>query len=590
MPTESDQRRSDLQVARYMILTEQHDEIVREWRAAHMQQDVDDSLGPSDLSANPLAEICRQLSTPGLYGRTPTTRHSDPAGAALVGPDGALATAGYWSRMQRVQYFALGMGEQPVRLDVDADGQLTVRLVSASDLYVVPDDEHPDRARVIWELRLRPVPGKPREVRYVWEQYSIPRPGSDEQPYYRIVEAAQSGPGEDLSEVYLTRADGTRGALEGDAYPYRYANGRPFLPWVFYRAQDTGQFWNHLDRRGVHHGTLMTAMFYTFASHTAHAASGNMAIAWGLEPMGDVVKQPDGTVKAISSRSLNIMPRTLLFARRTDAAEQPDLRELGAGGNLTALSEWVRSYEMRQSLRWGLAPADVTRQHANPTSGAALTISRADKREAMEQVEEVFRRVDVEAMGKAAALLRDGGDRRYGALPDQGYTISYQRISESPDEARARREHIEWMQSQGHVSELDAYCLLHPGATKNDAIVARTMVAVDAALAEAHVRQALVEAGLAPDVAGGAGAGDGKAQDTALNGAQVQAAQSIVQAVASGQLPRETGVTMLVLFFQIDQSDADRLMGDVGGSFRPTVAEPPPQPPQPADPAKEPTP
>ena len=50
---------------------------------------------------------------------------------------------------------------------------------------------------------------------------------------------------------------------------------------------------------------------------------------------------------------------------------------------------------------------------------------------------------------------------------------------------------------------------------------------------------------------------------------QVQAAQGIVVAVAQGQLPRETGVQMLVTFFNIEATTAEQLMGDVGGSFTP---------------------
>ena len=61
-----------------------------------------------------------------------------------------------------------------------------------------------------------------------------------------------------------------------------------------------------------------------------------------------------------------------------------------------------------------------------------------------------------------------------------------------------------------------------------------------------------------------------KAQDTALNGAQVTAAQGIVESVAQGQLPRETGIQMLVNFFNIPGDVASKLMGTVGQSFKPT--------------------
>lgn len=66
---------------------------------------------------------------------------------------------------------------------------------------------------------------------------------------------------------------------------------------------------------------------------------------------------------------------------------------------------------------------------------------------------------------------------------------------------------------------------------------------------------------------------------TALNGAQVTAALGIVQAVATGQLPRASGVTMLVEFFQLAPEAAERAMGEVGRGFQPappTETKPPP--------------
>ena len=56
-------------------------------------------------------------------------------------------------------------------------------------------------------------------------------------------------------------------------------------------------------------------------------------------------------------------------------------------------------------------------------------------------------------------------------------------------------------------------------------------------------------------------------QLTALNGAQVQAAQGIVQAVADNMLPRQSGVEMLHSFFNMPIDTAEDIMGDVGRSF-----------------------
>jgi len=63
------------------------------------------------------------------------------------------------------------------------------------------------------------------------------------------------------------------------------------------------------------------------------------------------------------------------------------------------------------------------------------------------------------------------------------------------------------------------------------------------------------------------------ASAVALNGAQVQAAQGIIVAVSRGELPRETGVQMLIQFFNIPANQADELMGPVGRSFTPPAVE-----------------
>jgi len=65
------------------------------------------------------------------------------------------------------------------------------------------------------------------------------------------------------------------------------------------------------------------------------------------------------------------------------------------------------------------------------------------------------------------------------------------------------------------------------------------------------------------------------ASAVALNGAQVQAAQGIITSVAKGELPRGTGVQMLVQFFNMAPEAAEALMGDVGGSFTITAPEAP---------------
>jgi hypothetical protein len=83
------------------------------------------------------------------------------------------------------------------------------------------------------------------------------------------------------------------------------------------------------------------------------------------------------------------------------------------------------------------------------------------------------------------------------------------------------------------------------------------------------------ESGAAPEesVAAAATSAGVPASAVALNGAQVQAAQGIITSVAKGELPRSTGVQMLVQFFNMAPDAAEALMGDVGGSFTITALE-----------------
>lgn len=73
---------------------------------------------------------------------------------------------------------------------------------------------------------------------------------------------------------------------------------------------------------------------------------------------------------------------------------------------------------------------------------------------------------------------------------------------------------------------------------------------------------------MAEAAAGGPPPGVDKVSDLALNGAQVQQAIGIVEKVALGILPRDTGVAALVQLFTMPESVAEKIMGSVGRGFR----------------------
>jgi len=60
-------------------------------------------------------------------------------------------------------------------------------------------------------------------------------------------------------------------------------------------------------------------------------------------------------------------------------------------------------------------------------------------------------------------------------------------------------------------------------------------------------------------------------QQAALNGAQVSSLQEILINVATGQLPRETGIKLITAAFPISATDAEAMMGTVGAGFTPAA-------------------
>ena len=487
MPTAADQERASAQHAIYLVLTQDHHDLADEWRVRHVGDEASAARGPSDLSNNPLADICRQLSQPGMYGTKPVVRHADEFAEVLIGDRGLLVQAGYWTRMQWVQYLTLGLSEPHIVWDVDRRGRrLIPRLALPHHIYVETDPDDPTAAVMLWELRDSYHPMLQRRV-YTWDVYDI---RDEERPSYRIFEASQETDLEkmtDLSGVLLERPGGTeRGELVGAAYPYRYDDGEPFIPHTPYRSVDSGRYWNHRDRRGAFHGTMNAIVYWSHAGHAARAASGSMAVAIDLD-LG-VRRVESGTP------ALTILPGTIMSGR-SEEGKQGRIQEFGPGGHAAELFGIARDYSAQQALAWGLQGADVTRQHANPTSGAALSISDKGKRIAQRQYEEIFRRSDLESIRKAAAIARIGG---LGALPEQGYSIRYAEIPDSPEEEADKREDTTWRLERGFLGPVEAYQRHNPGATRDEAERAIVAARVERIRLAEITREILAAEGLTP--------------------------------------------------------------------------------------------
>ena len=169
------------------------------------------------------------------------------------------------------------------------------------------------------------------------------------------------------------------------------------------------------------------------------------------------------------------MPGTMLFTQTDPPEANGTIHQINNSGALQSLNQGVASYQESQNSRFGIS-FNVQRNQANPTSAAALSISLSEKRERAEIVTPFFRSRDLRVLEIAASLayLAGGSD-----WPGTGWTIEYRRIPKSPDEQAAERDQLTWEVSQGFISRVDAYLRLHPGLSREEAILRLRQVAAD---------------------------------------------------------------------------------------------------------------
>lgn len=466
MPTAVEQQRSEHQGARYDMLDERSDDLIREWMKSFLEVDRLDMWGPPDTSACPLVSFAAQASRPGLYVKRPMVR--GPAGSeGLVGEQGLVDMSGLWSMMQTVQYFTVGLNSMAVKVGVSSSGKrLTYRPVHPHNIFALARADEPRVPVEIWELRLRTIMDEgselPRQV-YTWDVWSIADPANPIFAVYEAMENGGKGPDitADLGVPNLRRLEGK----SGDAmYPY-WRGDTPVLPWVIYRAVEDGTMWAWNRHRSAFRGSLNTMMSWSQALNAARDASGNTRFMFDAEPLN--AKSAQGLNGQATNR-LTVQPGTThMFRTRDNSPHQAKVQSVGPGAELQSLVNFAQVYEGNVHVRMGLNPTDITRTNNTPTTGVAIALSNADRRALQEQYAPLFHRADTELLGVSAVVA---GAHGLGQYPTEGYSISYEPLRLLPAEEQSRREELDWRVERNLMSPTERYRKLHPGSTKDDAI------------------------------------------------------------------------------------------------------------------------
>jgi len=469
-----------------------------------------DGWGEPDIGSNLLAAAAAAVST--LYDRGATVHHDSVRAAQRM--QRVLDAAGWQNVMQRLQRDTIAIREMAVRVDLlpgEAGPRVVLHPVPPHALEIVTAEGDPDTLLEVRWWRLRE-----REGRQIWTcDVTDTRPGRERY-------AIEDEHGQDVSPLFLVDADGRpapEGGYRGDAYPYRYA-GAAYQPWQVYHAAMTGQLWDYGSNVEIVSATLKIGRLWTYWGHIVQTASWPQRYLIGGE-VGGQATYGDGPS---ARRQVVADPAVLLKIVRDEMSDgEPKIHQDATNADPHSLQESIAAYERAKVALAGLNPADVSRVSGDPRSGYALAITRDGQREAQRRYAPVFRRGDEGLCGIVARLLGD--------LPATGWRVSYDPIPLTTSELLEVQRYVSAEIQAGRMTQLQAYMLLHPDLSVDDA---------DAQLEAIRATTATV----AP----------------VLDQITASVVRSIVADVAAGTMPRASGVALLPLVAPLTTQQADTLL------------------------------
>jgi len=472
-----------------------------------------------DMSCNP-ARVASSWHC-ALYDSPPKIEHASALAAETV--KAALEQANWWAYAPRLQRDTIALREMLVRVEGILDeGLPSVRLsqVWPDMVTAEPDPADPRRALVVRELVARIRDGQVQWMVDVWDARGE---GS-----YRI----ETTDGRDITSDYFE---------EPPPYPYVDQRGRPVTPYVWYHAAESGSLWDPYEQCELWYGTVNLGVQWTFYQHALKNASWPQRIIIGLVPVGATVEGEDGEARQVVTTDPSVV---LQLTQAPGADREGRTEQWDAGIDPTVIATAASEYERRLLEQAGVEADSVTRRSSDPRSAVAIVASRELRREVQRRYAPVFAPSDERLCELIAIAYNSVGL----SLPTDGYSVHYLSLPPSPEERQ-----------RDHMLIADVQRRMHSGEITREAAISTLQRAL---AVEAEEASNLLNAPVVDET---------EASASALNGAQLQSAQSIVQSVAAGTLPRDSGVQLLATGLGIPTSQAEEIMGEAGRSFVLTV-------------------
>ncbi len=475
-----------------------------------------EAWGEPDMSSNVAASSCGSLAT--QYDRGVQVEHV--AGESVKPLLEEIAETGLWSMKQRYQRDLLGMREMLMAIDVD-EHSISYRPVFPDMATARSTAARPERPTRIREARL-------------------------------IEHGLTTWAYDEWSEAGLQVIECERGTVIGTRGPWLWSDGRPFLPYVMDHAARTGQLWDPYDQIELWDGTLSSAVNWTFLGHVLRDASWPQRWMLGCEIAG---LNTEGSAAGNRNAVVTDPAAIVVLQAIANYAGQISTGSWQASADPQAILETCSAYERRVAARAGISPADIQRVAGDPRSGYAIAITREAQREAQRRFEPLLRPGDQELVCKTAAMVNRIRGTSY---PESGYRIVYGSIPASSEEIAEGRAQADWETAQGISSPTSVYMRLHPGTPPEEAANQIVGAQLETLALKKRVQEEALILGLASPA---------QDENAAASGVVIQSAQSIVQAVAAGTMPRESGIALLVNLVGQTPERAEAIMASAGQGF-----------------------
>jgi hypothetical protein len=352
------------------MLYGQHEQDIRQRISESISHVRRAAWGAVDLTANPFLRVHDQMS--GLYNDEPIIY--GPA-SALAAVSEQLDDIGYFTKMKSVQRDVSALREMLILVEMDGNG-IKVLQVSPDDIDAISSPRDPDDLQnVKW------YHNNGSETYYI--------------EYDAKAQIHRAMKGElDISMEILG------GYFNGEAYPFRNALGQPIMPWIIYRAQDTGSTFNSWTGREAVECTLQLGLLYTYFSHVVRNAAWAQRYILNAMPLGAEITEDDD--EAQPRQRIDSDPSTVLMLKSTDGM-QSQIGDFASPVDPAKVIEAIKVYEDRAME--SILGSSVVKNDSDIRSGYSLAVSREESIKAQKGFLPLFRRADRKLLALVSQYL-----------------------------------------------------------------------------------------------------------------------------------------------------------------------------------------